>query len=41
MQDEVKSELVVPATGARDSVAPIEPGTQRIEASVSVTFAVG
>jgi len=31
----------LPATGARDSVAPIEPGTQRIEASVSVTFALG
>jgi len=31
----------LPAAGARDSVAPIEPGTQRIEASVSVTFALG
>jgi uncharacterized protein len=29
----------LPATGARDSAAQIEPGTQRIEASVSVTFA--
>ena len=31
----------LPATGARESIAPIEPGTQRIEASVSVTFALG
>jgi uncharacterized protein len=31
----------LPATGARDSATQIEPGTQRIEASVSVTFAFG
>ena len=30
-----------PAAGARDTTVPIEPGTQRIEASVSVTFALG
>ena len=29
------------AAGAKDSSVPIEPGTQRIEASVSVTFAFG
>jgi len=29
------------AGGARDSAVPIEPGTQGIEATVSVTFAVG
>ena len=29
----------LPATGARDSATQIEPGTQKIEASVSVTFA--
>jgi uncharacterized protein len=29
------------AGGARDSAVPIEPGTQRIEATVSVTFAIG
>jgi uncharacterized protein len=31
----------LPAAGARDTAVPIEPGTQRIEASVSVTFAFG
>jgi uncharacterized protein len=29
------------AAGAKDSSVPIEPGTQRIEATVSVTFAFG
>ena len=29
------------AAGAKDSSAPIEPGTQQIEATVSVTFALG
>jgi uncharacterized protein len=29
------------AAGAKDSTVPIEPGTQRIEATVSVTFAIG
>src|SRR5438093_5326950 len=29
------------AVGARDSSVPIEPGTQKIEATVSVTFAFG
>ena len=29
------------AGGTRDTAAPIEPGTQRIEAMVSVTFVVG
>jgi uncharacterized protein YggE len=29
------------ATGAKDSSVPIEPGTQQIEATVSVTFALG
>jgi uncharacterized protein YggE len=29
------------ATGAKDSSLPIEPGTQKIEATVSVTFALG
>jgi uncharacterized protein len=29
------------ATAARDSATPIEPGTQTIEATVTVTFAVG
>jgi uncharacterized protein YggE len=27
--------------GAKDSVVPIEPGTQEIEATVTVTFAIG
>jgi uncharacterized protein YggE len=31
----------LPATGTRDSAPQIEPGTQRIDASVSVTFAFG
>jgi uncharacterized protein len=31
----------LPAAGARDTTVPIEPGTQRIEATVSVTFAFG
>jgi len=29
------------AVGAKDSSVPIEPGTQKIEATVSVTFALG
>jgi uncharacterized protein YggE len=29
------------AAGAKDSSVPIEPGTQKIEATVSVTFALG
>jgi uncharacterized protein YggE len=29
------------AVGAKDSSVPIEPGTQKIEATVSVTFAIG
>jgi uncharacterized protein YggE len=29
------------AVGAQDSSVPIEPGTQKIEATVSVTFAFG
>ena len=29
------------AVGAKDSGVPIEPGTQKIEATVSVTFAIG
>jgi uncharacterized protein YggE len=29
------------AGGAKDSTTPIEPGTQKIEATVSVTFAIG
>jgi uncharacterized protein len=29
------------ATAARDSATPIEPGTQTIEATITVTFAVG
>jgi uncharacterized protein YggE len=29
------------AAGAKDSSVPIEPGTQKIEATVSVTFAIG
>jgi uncharacterized protein len=29
------------AVGAKDSSLPIEPGTQKIEATVSVTFAIG
>ena len=29
------------AAGAKDSSVPIEPGTQQIEATVSVTFAIG
>ena len=29
------------AAGAKDSSVPIEPGTQKIEATVSVTFAFG
>jgi uncharacterized protein YggE len=34
--------MPVPFTaGAKDSTVPIEPGTQKIEASVSVTFAIG
>src|SRR5438093_1866651 len=31
----------LPAAATRDTAVPIEPGTQRIEASVSVTFAFG
>jgi uncharacterized protein YggE len=31
----------LPATGTRDSAPQIEPGTQRIDASLSVTFAFG
>ena len=27
--------------GAKDSAVPIEPGTQEIEATVTVTFAIG
>ncbi|HEU5278753.1 MAG TPA: SIMPL domain-containing protein [Gaiellaceae bacterium] len=33
--------MPLPATGARDVAVPIEPGTQEIQASVSVTFALG
>jgi uncharacterized protein YggE len=34
--------MPLPAAGeARDSAVPIEPGTQKIEAIVSVTFGVG
>jgi uncharacterized protein len=33
--------MPLPMAGAKDSAVPIEPGTQRIEASVSVTFAFG
>jgi uncharacterized protein YggE len=29
------------AAGAKDSSVPIEPGIQKIEATVSVTFAFG
>jgi uncharacterized protein YggE len=29
------------AVGAKDSSVPIEPGTQRLDATVSVTFAIG
>ena len=35
------SGVPLPVAGAKDSTVPIEPGTQRIEASVSVTFAFG
>ncbi len=31
----------LPAMATKDSAVPIEPGTQRLEASVSVTFALG
>jgi uncharacterized protein YggE len=31
----------VPLMGARDTAVPIEPGTQKIEATVSVTFLLG
>jgi uncharacterized protein len=33
--------LTAVAVGAKDSSVPIEPGTQRIQATVSVTFAIG
>jgi hypothetical protein len=33
--------MPVPLAGARDTAVPIEPGTQKIEATVSVTFALG
>ena len=31
----------MPLAGARDTAAPIEPGTQEIQATVSVTYAMG
>jgi uncharacterized protein YggE len=31
----------LPMASAKDSAVPIEPGTQRIDATVSVTFAIG
>jgi uncharacterized protein YggE len=31
----------MPLAGARDAAVPIEPGTQKIEATVSVTYAIG
>jgi hypothetical protein len=33
--------MPVPLAGARDTAVPIEPGTQKIEATVSVKFALG
>jgi uncharacterized protein YggE len=31
----------MPLTGAKEAAAPIEPGTQEIQATVTVTYAIG